>query len=175
MTSLGASRRPLLRAATIVAFVAASILGSAGVSPVLAADDGLTLASTSSYGLVPDKGLVHVIVDVTATNNKANLVQQVPGGTRITRYIYDSAAIAVHSEATAIRASAGKRTLTTKVTPADGYSRVQINFRGDLPYQASTGFRVEYDLPGGAPRSDALQKLQRGRQHSVRGHCTIMA
>lgn len=155
MSSLGASRRPLLRAATIVAVLAACLLGPTGASPVLAADDGLTLASTSSYGLIPDKGLVHVIVDVTATNNKANLVQQLPGGTRITRYIYDSAAIAVQSEATGIRASAGKRALTTKVTPADGYSRVQVNFRGDLPYQQSTGFRVEYDLPGGAPRSDS--------------------
>jgi hypothetical protein len=155
VTSLGASRRPLLRAAAIVALVAASLLGPAGASPVLAADDGLTLASTSSYGLVPDKGLVHVTVDVTATNNKANLVQQVPGGTRITRYIYDSAAIAVQSEATGIRAAGGKRALTTKVTPADGYSRVQVNFRGDLQYQQVTSFRVEYDLPGGAPRSDS--------------------
>jgi len=150
---MGGTQRPLLRVAAIVALVAASLLGPVGASPVLAADDALSLASTSSYGLVPDKGLVHVTVDVTATNNKANLVQQVPGGTRITRYIYDSAAIAVQSEATAIRASAGKRALTTKVTAADGYSRVQVNFRGDLPYQQSTGFRVEYDLPGGAPRS----------------------
>jgi hypothetical protein len=152
---MGATGRPLLRAAAIVALVAASLLGPAGASPVLAADDALSLASTSSYGLVPDKGLVHVTVDVTATNNKPNKVQQTPNGTLTTRYFYDSAAIAVQSEATAIRASAGKRALTTKVSAADGYSRVQVNFRGDLQYQQSTGFRVEYDLPGGAPRSDS--------------------
>jgi hypothetical protein len=153
VTSLGATGRPLLRAAAIMALVAASLLGPAGASPVLAADDALSLASTSSYGLVPDKGLVHVTVDVTATNNKPNKVQQTPNGTLTTRYFYDSAAIAVQSEATAIRASGGKRALTTKVTAADGYSVVQVNFRGDLQYKQSTGFRVEYDLPGGAPRS----------------------
>ena len=155
MTRLGSSGRPLLRAAAVVTLVALSLLGPAGASPAYAADDELSLASTSSYALVPDKGLVHVTVDVTATNNKPNLVQQVPGGTRTTRYIYDAAAIAVHAEATDIRASAGTRALTTKVTAGDGYTRLQVNFRGDLQYNQSTGFRVEYDLPGGAARSDS--------------------
>ncbi len=155
MTRLGASGRPLLRAAAVVAFVAVALLGPVGTSPALAADDALSLASTSSYALVPEEGLVHVTVDVTATNNKANLVQQIPGGTRTTRYIYDAAAIAVHAEATDIRASAGKRTLTTRITAEDGYTVVQVNFRGDLQYKQSTGFRVDYDLPGGLPRSDS--------------------
>ena len=155
MTRFGSSGRPLLRAAAVVALVAASLLGPAGASPILAAEDELSLASTSSYSLVPEKGLVHVTVDVTATNNKPDLVQQTPSGTRTTRYFYDAAAIAVHAEATEIRASAGNRSLTTKVTTEDGYARVQVNFRGDLQYKQSTGFRVDYDLPGGAPRSDS--------------------
>jgi hypothetical protein len=155
VTRFRASRRPLLRAAAVVALVAASLLGPAGAAPALAADNELSLASTSSYALVPEKGLVHVTVDVTATNNKPNLVQQVPGGTRTTRYFYDAAAIAVHAEATAIRASTGKGALTTKVTAEDGYTVVEVKFRGDLEYKQSTGFRVDYDLPGGAPRSDS--------------------
>ncbi len=153
MTRLRASGRPLLRAAAVVALVAFCLLSPANVSPALAADDELSLASTSSYGLDPEKGLVHVSVDITATNNKPNLVQQTPSGTLTTRYFYDAAVIAVHAEATEIRASAGKRTLTTKITAADGYTVVQVNFRGDLQYKQSTGFRVDYDLPGGAPRS----------------------
>ena len=155
MTRLRASGRPLLRAVAVVAFVAVALLGPAGASPVLAADDALSLVSSSSYSLNPDKGLIHVTVEVTATNNKPNLVQQIPGGTRTTRYIYDSAAIVVHAEATEIRASAGKRALATRVTAEDGYTIVQVIFRGDLQYKQSTGFRVDYDLPGGAPRSDS--------------------
>ena len=155
MTRLRASGRPLLRAAAVVALVAVSLLGPAGVSQALAADEELSLASSSSYALVPEQGLIHVTVDVTATNNKPNKVQQTPSGTLTTRYFFDAAAIAVHAEATDIRASAGKRALTTKVTAEDGYTVVQVKFRGDLQYKQSTGFRVDYDLPGGAPRSDS--------------------
>lgn len=139
----------LLRGVAIVLLVAGSLLGSAASSPALAADDGLSLTSTSSYVLVPDKGLVHVTVDVTATNNKPDLVQ----GSGRTIFFYDAAAIVIHAEAKAIRASAGKTRLATKVTAQDGFSVLRVTFLNDLQYKKSTKFRVEYDLPGGAPRS----------------------
>jgi hypothetical protein len=147
------SGRVLARAATVAALAVVALLAPVGVAPVLAAADALSLVSTSSYTLVPDQGLVHVTVDITATNNKPNKVQETSSGTLTTRYFYDAAAIVVHAEATGVRASVGKVTLVTKVTPEDGYAVVQVSFLKDLHYKESTAFRVDYDLPGGPPRS----------------------
>lgn len=155
MTVAGRFRGALLRGVAVVSLATASFLAPAAASPALAADDALSLVSTASYSLVPDKGLVHVVVDVGATNNKPNKVEQTPNGTLTTRYFFDEAAIAIQPEATAIRASAGKRELATRTTPDDGFTILRITFRGDLQYKQSTAFRVEYDLPGGAPRSDS--------------------
>jgi hypothetical protein len=145
----------LLRGVAVTALALASLLSPAGAAHALAADDALTLVSTSSYSLVPDKGLVHVIVDITATNNKPNKVEQTANGTLTTRYFFDEAGIAVQPEAASIRASAGKSKLTTRVTPDDGFTVLRVRFLGDLQYKQTTTFRIEYDLPGGAPRSDS--------------------
>ena len=155
MTSRAGPRAMLLRGIAITALALASLLTPAGASPALAADDALSLVSTSSYALVPDKGLVHVTVDVTATNNKPNKVEQTPNGTLTTRYFFDEAGIAVQPEAASIKASAGKAKLATRVTPEDGFTVLRIRFVNDLQYKQTTKFRVEYDLPGGAPRSDS--------------------
>ncbi len=155
MTSAQRSRRGRLHGVAIVALVLAAILGPAGAAPVLAADDELSLVSTSTYSLVPDKGLVHVTVDITATANKPNTVQVTPNGTITTRYFYDSARIAIHAEAAAIRASAGKARLAAKASPDEGFTILDVSFVRDLQYKQSTKFRVDYDLPGGAPRSDS--------------------
>ena len=69
-----------------------ALLTMRGTIHLLTADDALALHSTSSYVLVPDKGLVHVTVDITATNNKPNKVEQTPNGTLTTRYFFDEAA-----------------------------------------------------------------------------------
>jgi hypothetical protein len=151
---VGGSLRALIRGIGVVALVAVSLLGPAA-APALAADDALSLISTSTYSLLPDKGLVHVTIDVTATNNKPDKVQETPNGTITTRYFYDAAGIAIHAEAAAIRASAGTAKLTTKTAAADGFSVLTISFLRDLHYKQSTTFRIEYDLPGGAPRSDS--------------------
>ena len=147
MIAPGGSGRVLLRGLAVMVLAAASVLGSAGAAPVLAAEDELSLVSKSSYALLPDKGLVHVTIDVTATNNKPN--------TATTRYFYDAAQIAIHAEATAVRASVGKTKVVTRVTAEVGYSILRVAFPRDLFYKQSTKFRVDYDLPGGAPRSDS--------------------
>mgnify|MGYP003694383845 CR=1 FL=1 len=45
-----------------------------------ATDDGLALTSATTYTLVPDKSLVHVVIALTATNTKPDLVRQTPSG-----------------------------------------------------------------------------------------------
>jgi hypothetical protein len=138
-------------AATFVAV--GLVLGPVGASPVRAADDGLDLVSSATYTLAPKSGVVHVSVVVTATNNKPNLVQKTPDGTRTTRYFYERASLVVQREATRIRASAGRSRLAVTHEDAANYKVVDVGFRTDLFYHHSTTFRLDFDLPGGAPRS----------------------
>jgi hypothetical protein len=146
---------PWLRALALLGRVAAGLLAPAGTAPVLAADDPLALVSNATYTLVPDKGVVRVAVAVTATNNKPNRVQQTAAGTITTRYFFDSAAIVVQPEATRVRATAGGAALTTKVSSKEGFKVVEVRFRSDLFYKQSTRFRLDFDLPGGKPRSSS--------------------
>jgi hypothetical protein len=150
-----AVRLPLARAAAAGLLVAAGLFVPAGASPALAADDELSLVSSSSYALDPEAAVVRVTVDVTATNNKPNLVQETATGTRTTRYFYDAAVLVVHAEASSIKARAGRSALSVKVTPKEGYTIAEVRFRQDLYFQQSTKFTLTYDLAGGAPRSDS--------------------
>jgi len=152
----GGATGAVLRTLAILGLVLGAVLAPFNAPPAHAAEPDLSVGSSAVYTLIPDKGLVHVVVDVTATNNKPNLVQQSPGGTRTTRYFFQSATIAVQPEAVDIRAGAGRRTkLETTVTTADTYLAVRVDFVADLFFGQTTKFRVEYDLPGGAPRSES--------------------
>ncbi|HEX5012951.1 MAG TPA: hypothetical protein VFV72_02240 [Candidatus Limnocylindrales bacterium] len=114
-------------------------------------DDGLSLVSAATYTLVPDQGLVHVSVAMTAENTKPNVVS---GGVT-TRYFFEAASIAVQSEATAIQATAGETDLRTRVTPGDGFTTLRVDFPSDIYFGQTVSYTVDFDLPGGAPRSDS--------------------
>ena len=145
---------PRVFVATIA--IAAALVSPAGAAPVAAADDdGLSLTSSSTYTLVPDGGLVHVSVAMTAENTKPNLVRETANGTVTTRYFFENASLAVHTEATNIVAKAGEATLRTRSTPDDGFSVLRVDFPRDLYFEESLAFTVDFDLPGGAPRSDS--------------------
>lgn len=137
----------------LAGLLAMGLLGPLGAAPARAAEDELFLASRASYAIDPEAGVVHVVVDVTATNRKPDLVQPTAGGTRTTRYFYEGASLLVQPEATRIRATAGRLGLTVTTRPREGFVVVDVRFRRDLQFGESTDFRVEYDLPGGAPRS----------------------
>ena len=145
----------LLRAAAAATLLASLLLVPA-TGPVRAADDdGLDLVTSSSYRLDPEAGLVRVIVDVTATNDKPNLVQQTPSGTLTTRYFFDVAILVVHAEAASIQARSGSRSLRVDPTPDEGFTAVEVALPSDLDYGETVKFSVSYDLPGGAPRSES--------------------
>src|SRR5689334_6032883 len=137
--------------------VAAMLLRPAAATPAAAAatDDGLALTSSTTYTLVPEKSLVHVAIVLTAKNTKPNVDRQTPNGTITTRYFFQSASIAIQSEATAVAASFGKQHLGTQVTPADGYARLTVDFPADLYFDQTVALSLTFDLPGGAPRSDS--------------------
>jgi hypothetical protein len=133
----------------------AFLLGVAGAlapvtAPIVAAaTDGLTVTSAATYTLVPARSVVRVVVDVTARNDKPNLVS---GGVR-TRYFYDGFRIGIQPEAAAIRATANGSTVGTTSKPQDGYSELDVRFPSSLFYHQVAKVRVTFDLPGGAPRS----------------------
>jgi hypothetical protein len=143
---------PALLAATVVAL--GLILAPVGAAPARAADGGLAIATKATYTLVPKAGVVHVTVTVKATNTKPNLVETTPDGRRTTRFFYQGASVYVQREATKIRAFTGAtRLAVTAHDPTTTFRVVDIAFKADLFYKRSTAIRLDYDLPGGAPRS----------------------
>ncbi len=140
-------RRRLGIAAAVLAVAAILTLGLA--TTAAAADDGLALTTKSTYTLVPAKRVVRVAVDVTARNNKPNVV----AGGVITRYFYDGFRLGIQPEARNIRATTGGTRLTVSTKPADGYQTVEIGFRSSLFFHQTAAVRLTFDLPGGAPRS----------------------
>jgi hypothetical protein len=103
----------------------------------------------ATYTLVPARRVVRVVVDVTARNDKPNLVS---GGV-VTRYFYDGFRIGLQPEAASIRATANGTSLGTTKRPQDGYTELEVRFRSSLFYHQVAKVRVTFDLPGGAPRS----------------------
>jgi hypothetical protein len=148
----GSSIGSTLLAATLLAV--GLVLGPVGTAPALAADDGLAVVTKATYTLAPKDGVVHVVVTVKATNTKPNLVEQTSIGPLTTRYFFEKARLVVQSEATKIRASAGWVRLAVTPHEAGNYKVVDVAFRSDLFYKQSTAFRLDFDLPGGAPRSE---------------------
>ncbi|MEA2547289.1 MAG: hypothetical protein QOI09_2562 [Chloroflexota bacterium] len=141
-------RRPWL---LVVATVLATTVGLAPIAarPAAAAGDALTLAASTSYTVQPAKHVVRVVLDLTATNNKANTT----AGGIVTRYFYQGARLAIQAEARNVRATTGGARLTATVSPADGYETLEVRFGSGLFYHQTTKVRITFDLPGGAPRS----------------------
>ncbi len=137
----------LLLVATVLA-VAAS-LGPMTAPVARAATDTLTLTSSATYTLVPSRKVVRVLVDVTARNDKPN---QTSGGV-VTRYFYDGFRIGIQPEATSIKATSGGAALSTTIRPRDGFKELEVRFRTSLFHAETARVRVQFDLPGGAPRS----------------------
>jgi len=141
-------RRPwLLVVATVLAMAAG--LAPIAAQPAAAAGDALTLAASTSYTVQPAKHVVRVVLDLTATNNKPNTT----AGGIVTRYFYQGARLAIQAEARNVRATTGGARLTATVSPADGYTTLEVRFGNGLFYHQTTKVRITFDLPGGAPRS----------------------
>jgi hypothetical protein len=142
-----APRAALLLVAPLLAL--AAVLVPVTAPAVSAASDGLTLATTSTYGLMPSAGVVHVVVDVSARNDKPDLVS---GGVR-TRYFYDGFRLGIQPEARSVRATSGGRAVAVTEQPSSDFIQLDVRFLRSLFHGESATVRVAFDLPGGAPRS----------------------
>ena len=135
--------------------VAALVAGAAVAGPaaptVAAATDDLTVTTSATYTLVPARHVVHVVIDVTARNEKAN---RVSGGV-VTRYFFDAFRLGVQPEARSIRAASAGRRLPVSTTPAARFTTVEVRFASSVFYHQTANVQVTYDLPGGKPRSSS--------------------
>lgn len=147
-----------LRRGTLAALALA--LAAAAAAPVFPAGTplvgapsvraaGIDIATDARYVLDPGAGVVRVAVDVVAENVTPN---ETSGGV-VTRYFYESVVVAIHDEARRVRASSGGTTLRVSVRDEGDYRVATVSLGRSLFYRQTASFRLEYELPGGAPRS----------------------
>ncbi len=144
--------RPTRLAAAAIAIVLVTLVSAApGLAPAAraAADDGIDIRTVSTYTLVPDRGVVRVVIDLTARNTTPDVTT--PTGT--TRFYFAQVHVAVQPEAVAIRASSGGAGLATTIARRSGFQEVEVALRSRLYLGRTAIVRVAYDLPGGSPRS----------------------
>lgn len=157
MKGPSASRRPVRLLAALL--VAGGLLGVAAVPappglplPVLgpavasAATPDLTLVTDARYVVQPDRSRVHVIVDITATNRKAD--------TTTRRYFFDSAYLAVLPGTKGFTVSSDGLQPSVRVRSSSrSYTVLTIAFGKSLGSGQSLRLRLQFDLPdpGGAP------------------------
>ena len=147
MTRSAAGRRWFV--ALVVA--AGTLLAPPGAPRTEAASDSLLVTASATYTVQPSAQRVRVAVDFSATNLEP------PSSTVIT--YYRSVRFPVQEEAARVRATSAGHALRTTVSNQAGLRLVEVFFGFPLYYQQSATFRVEYDLQGGAPRSDSSVRV----------------
>jgi hypothetical protein len=141
------SRGARLTAAPLFALLAAILhVGTVGAAPASAASDELRLAVSATYRVDPAKRAVHVVMDISATNEKPD--------TSTTVYYYDSVSFGLPLEATSIKATSNGSALEVSTEKKDTFRRVTTHFP-NLYHGKTRSIRQTFDLPSGKPRSDS--------------------
>jgi len=151
VSRLGAALAPVL-APVIAALLAVGLVlapSSPAVPLVRAATPDLTIVTAATYDVRPEAHLVHVTVQLTATNHLRD--------TATRRFYFDRAALAVLPGTTnfAIGGGSGRPTVAVSERTAD-YTLLSIAFGQRINSQASASFTLQFDLPdpGGDPARD---------------------
>jgi hypothetical protein len=147
-------RRRLRVAALAAAVLLVTLVGAApGVAPsaMAAGGDGIDIRTVSTYTLVPERGVVRVVIDLTARNTTPDVTTA--AGT--TRYYFVKVHVALQPEAVAIRATSGGAGLATAIAKRSGFQEVEVGLRARLYFGRSAAVRIGYDLPGGQPRTSS--------------------
>ncbi len=150
----------------LVAVVGLFVLGASASSeaapPVRVAEpvafaDGFRIEAMTTYALDPGKA-VHVALDITITNQRPNQVEA--NGVRT--YYLPNFSVPVLAEAVGLRATKSSgTTLPVSVEPSESprFSYAVVDLQPDLYYPQSQTFRLTYDLPPQAPRSESSTRL----------------
>ena len=121
-------RSPVVLAA-IVAAVA--LVGTVGAAPTRAAEEQLREAVSTTYRVDPAKAVVHVTLDITATNLKPDTAQR--------RFYYDTLWFDLQQGARAASATSGSRTLELTSIARDAFTEVTIGIPNLVPRPVAQG------------------------------------
>jgi len=144
---------PLLLAivAAVVTGLLAPVAGIAPASVARAATTDLTLVTDATYQLEPGARLVHVAVDITARNNKAE--------TKTHRYYFERANLAVLPGVSNLKLS-GPKGATVHVTKrASTYTMLRIDFGARLYSGKTQTFTLTFDVKDAAGSPDAQVRI----------------
>jgi hypothetical protein len=144
-----------------VALAAVVLLAAPAPPPGLAGGD-LRVEAVATYTLGADDTAVRVAVDFALTNMRPDSLSN---GT-VTSFFFDTFRMGLPAEAADVRASAAGSPLSVipaTVDPPDGVGPPLLTAVIALPerlhYQQTQLITVEFDLPGGPPRSDSRVRV----------------
>ena len=149
--------RNTARARTTVVFVIV-LIGVVGVTP--AAADELRWESEITYSADLEDGLLHLSSDTHLTALKPDS----RSGNTITSYYFDEIEMYVPEYARNVKITSGSRELDFTIDPIsdldyDGFSLLTVELGRRLFYKQSMDVRIEYDIPGDAPRTDSTFRV----------------
>jgi hypothetical protein len=148
-----------LLAATL-ALTACLVATPAGTATVLAEPE-LEVATTSTFTIDPEAGVVRVAVEVAVTNNVPDRTE---GDIIYTRYYTGYRLPATAASANASAVDDAGRALTVDPVPATdaaGYVLYDVEFAEQLFFQQTARFTLTYDIVGLPPRSDDPTRANR--------------
>ncbi|HJW21466.1 MAG TPA: hypothetical protein VJ506_03460 [Candidatus Limnocylindrales bacterium] len=118
-----------------------------GPAAALAATPGLTLVTSATYDVQPDRGRVAISVAITATNHLQDSITK--------DYVYGDAYLAVLPQTSGFRITTpGSGTPRVAVSRrTSSYTVLHLTFGSDLGAGASRAFNLTFNLvdPGGSP------------------------
>ena len=155
-SGIGPTMSPRRWPAILAAVVAAvALAGTVGAAPTRAAEEQLREAVSTTYRVDPAKAVVHVTLDITATNLKPDTAQR--------RLYYDTLWFDLQQGARAASATSGSRTLGLTSVARDDFTEVTIGIP-NLYHDQTRKIRLTFDLPGAQPRS--ANPIRVGRAHA---------
>jgi hypothetical protein len=139
-------------AAALTVLVGATI--GVGVPEARADDDGLRFESRSVYRLDPTIDVVNVTVELTVTH-------EVPDPSDGSFYYFDTVSIPVPAEAANVTAvgDGGPADVTLEPSELPTWRHATIAVTPILRYRQTRTYTVAFTLPGLAPRSDGLTRI----------------
>jgi hypothetical protein len=158
--------RAIAAVAVLLAATGAGVAGAAAdprlgqprpAVPIQDPDDGLAVSATTTHTIDPVGRAVHVVVDLSATNQIAD--QRTPQGIRY--FYFDAVAVPVLREAANLRASVGGTALSVRVeTVGDSPVAVAvIDLATSLRFGRTQTIQLAYDLPDQPPRTSAWTRV----------------
>ncbi len=146
---------------SLVVMLGLGLLLSVGAGEARAEGD-LEWDTVLTYRLDAEHGSIGLVSDITVTNRQPNSRE----GNTIIQYYFDRIGIYIPVEAEEVTVTSDGRDLAYEISEpddeqaeAEGFELVEIRLARKLFYKRSTEVRVEYSIPGDAPRSDSVFRI----------------